>query len=63
MLGIVTNGHREDIHEHLTKDEEQKAEQDITQRPSIIQRSQDKYNLRDDIGDEKDTIDDDIKHP
>lgn len=63
MLDLVANDHRENVHDDLSNDEKCCSKKNITQRPSVIQSIDNQDDLKDDIDDESNAVDDEIKDP
>ena len=63
VFDVVADDDRENVHEDLAKDEEAKAEQDVTQGPAVVERLEHKHDLGNDVDSEKDAIDDDVERP
>lgn len=63
MLDLVADEYRENIHEYLADDKKRGAEQDVSQRPAVIQRVHHKNDLGNDVDNEGCAINDKIKRP
>ncbi len=62
MLNAVADVLAENIKGDLTNDEEEDAEQNVTQWPTVLQRSNHKDDLADGIDEEKDGVDNVSNH-
>jgi hypothetical protein len=58
VLDLVADNVAEDVQDDLPNDKEENAEGDVTERPAVFQRSNDKYNLAHRVDEEEDGIHD-----
>lgn len=63
MFDLVANDNREDVHDDLANDEKCCSKKNISQRPSIIQSVNNQNDLKNDVDNESDAVDDEIKDP
>lgn len=58
MGNAFADGLAESVDKYLAYDEEENAEGDVTQRPSVLKCSGDEQNLHDDVDSEEDCVED-----
>lgn len=56
MLNIVANGIGEEVEDHLTDDEKEDSENDMTQRPAVLKCGGDEQDLHDDVDKDADSV-------
>jgi hypothetical protein len=58
VLGAIADNVAKDVQDDLSNHKEEHAEDDVAQRPAVLQRTHDKDNLADEVDEEEDGVDD-----